>query len=59
MPLSVEKITPDTSLANVRSMINDTIQYLIDREGKTPKEAAGQAYGMAEQQWGKPIPKTG
>ena len=59
MPLAVEQITKDTPLATVRDMISATIKKLIDDEGKSPKEAAGQAYGMAEQKWGKAIPRGG
>ena len=58
MPLPVDNITSDTSLEKVRHLINQTIQQLIDKEGKDPNAAAGQAYGMAEDKWGKAIPKT-
>jgi len=58
MPLPVERITEETPLVTVRELIADTIRYLIDNENKDPKAAAGQAYGMAEKQWGKPIPKA-
>ncbi len=58
MPLSVERITQDSTLQFVRDMINSTIDHLVHKEGKTPKEAAGQAYGMAEGKWGKAIPKA-
>jgi len=56
MPLAVESITKDTPLASVRRMISETIKKLID-EGKSPKDAAGQAYGMAEEKWGREIPR--
>jgi len=59
MPLPVDTITKETPLTTVRQLINETIQKLIDDEGKDPKAAAGQAYGMAEQKWGKPIPRAG
>lgn len=59
MPLAVENINKDTPIASVRQMISATIKKLIDEEGKSPNEAAGQAYGMAEQKWGKKIPKGG
>lgn len=59
MPLAVESITEETPLAKVRQMISSTIEYLIDREGKDPKAAAGQAYSMAEEKWGRPIPRGG
>ena len=57
MPLPVDSITPDTPLAKVRQLISATIKKLIDDEGKDPKAAAGQAYGMAEDKWGKEIPR--
>jgi len=57
MPLAVENISKDTPIATVRRMISDSIKYLIDREGKEPKDAAGQAYSMAEERWGRPIPQ--
>lgn len=57
MPLPVDNITEDTPLSRVRMLISETIKKLIDDEGKDPKAAAGQAYGMAEEKWGKAIPK--
>ncbi|KKN74193.1 hypothetical protein LCGC14_0392790 [marine sediment metagenome] len=58
MPLPVDSISPSTSIEKVRHLISQTIQQLIDKEGKDPKAAAGQAFGMAEDKWGKTIPKT-
>jgi len=58
VPLPVEQITPDTPIERVRALIAKTIQQLTDQEGKDPKAAAGQAYSMAEEQWGRSIPKT-
>ncbi|KKN60917.1 hypothetical protein LCGC14_0527160 [marine sediment metagenome] len=57
MPLATESITRDTPLDKVRQLIDATIKQLIDREGKDPKAAAGQAYGMAEEKWGREIPR--
>jgi hypothetical protein len=59
MPLPVDNITKDTPLATVRRLISETIDKLIHQENKDPKAAAGQAYGMAEQKWGKSIPRGG
>lgn len=59
MPLPVESINKDTPIAQVRRLIAETIRKLIDDENKDPTAAAGQAYGMAEDKWGKPIPKGG
>jgi hypothetical protein len=58
MPLPVEAIGTDTPLTTVRRLISETIDQLIHQENKEPKAAAGQAYGMAEEKWGKPIPRT-
>lgn len=58
MPLPVELINKDTPIEKVRQYINATINKLIHDENKPPKEAAGQAYGMAEDKWGRSIPKT-
>jgi len=57
MPLAVEKITKNSSLDSVRSAISRTIEYLIKHEGKSSKDAQGQAYGMAEDNWGRKIPR--
>ena len=57
MPLVVENISKGESLESVRRKISQTIAYLIKHEGKSQNEAAGQAYGMAEQRWGRKIPK--
>jgi hypothetical protein len=59
MPLPVENITKETPLAQVRRLIAETIRKLIDDEGKDPKAAAGQAYGMAQDKWGRSIPRGG
>lgn len=57
MPLEVDNISKGDSLDSVRGKISRTIDYLIHKEGKTPKEAAGQAYGMAAEKWGRKIPR--
>ena len=57
MPLAVENISKGDSLDSVRAKIGRTIDQLIHNEGKTPQEAAGQAYGMAEAAWGRKIPR--
>lgn len=58
MPLAVEAIRTDTPLTTVRRLISETIDYLIHTENKEPKAAAGQAYGMAAEKWGKAIPRV-
>lgn len=57
MPLQVDKISKGDSLDSVRHKISLTIEYLIKNEGKTKDEAAGQAYGMAADKWGRKIPR--
>lgn len=57
MPLAVESIKKGESIDSVRSKINRTIDHLVHKEGKTAKEAAGQAYGMAADAWGRAIPR--
>ncbi len=57
MPLAVENIQKGDSLESVRAKISLTIEYLIKNEGKTQQEAAGQAYGMAADRWGRKIPR--
>jgi hypothetical protein len=59
MPLPVDSINSEMKLPKVRQLVNETIQMLIHKENKDPKEAAGQAYGMAAEKWGKKIPKGG
>ncbi len=54
MPLPVDNLTPESSTMAIRDAINRTIKQLID-EGKTPEEAAGQAYGMARDKTGKAL----
>jgi len=57
MPLAVEKIRKGESLESVRAKISRTIEYLIKNEDKDKKAAAGQAYSMAAERWGRKIPR--
>lgn len=54
MPLAVDKLTKNSSTEQIREAISETIHRLI-REGKSQKEAAGQAYGMARDKTGKAL----
>lgn len=54
VPLAVDKLTKDSSMNQVRDAISATIKKLME-EGKTQKEAAGQAYGMARDKTGKAL----
>lgn len=55
MPLAVEKLTKNSGMDAIRSAISATIEYLMKNEGKSQKEAAGQAYGMARDKTGKSL----
>lgn len=57
MPLAVDNIKKGDSLDSVRRKVSQTIEYLVKNEDKTPREAAGQAYGMAADKWGRKIPR--
>ena len=57
MPLAVDNIQKGDSLESVRHKISLTIEYLVKNEGKDQKAAAGQAYNMAAEKWGRKIPR--
>ena len=57
MPLQVETIKKGDSIESVRKKISQTIDQLIHNEDKTPEQAAGQAFGMAAQAWGRKVPR--
>lgn len=46
MPLAVDNLSPDSNADQIREAISATIEKLM-QEGKSQKDAAGQAYGMA------------
>ena len=50
----MEKLTKQSGMASIREAISASISVLI-KEGKTPAEAAGQAFGMARDQTGKEL----
>jgi len=54
MPLMVERLNQSSPPDAIDTAIQSTIQKLIS-EGKTPGDAAGQAYSMAEDQTGKTL----
>ena len=54
MPLPVEGLTPNSDITAIRDAISKTIEQLI-KEGKSQKEAAGQAYGMAREKTGRAL----
>jgi len=55
MPLAVDKLTPDSTQNQITDAISATIKYLMESEGKTQEQAAGQAYGMARDKTGKEL----
>lgn len=54
MPLAVDTLNKESNNDQIMSAISETIQKLM-HEGKTQKEAAGQAYGMARDKTGKEL----
>lgn len=54
MPLAVDNLTHESSHQQIMDAISATIKKLMD-EGKSQKEAAGQAYGMAREKTGKDL----
>jgi len=55
MPLAVDNLTEDSTTEQIREAISATIKYLMENEGKSQKDAAGQAYGMARDKTGKEL----
>lgn len=54
MPLAVDNLNKNSTEDQIREAISATIEQLI-KEGKTQKEAAGQAYNMARDKTGKEL----
>ena len=54
MPLAVENLNKNSSVQSIRDAISSTIAKLM-REGKSQKDAAGQAYSMARSNTGKSL----
>jgi len=55
MPLAVSNLTDKSTTEQIREAISATIKYLMENEGKSQKDAAGQAYGMARDKTGKEL----
>jgi len=55
MPLAVENLNENSTMEQIREAISETIRYLMKNEGKTQREAAGQAYSMARDKTGKEL----
>jgi len=54
MPLAVDRLNKNSSMDAIRAAISATIKKLMN-EGKSQKDAAGQAYGMARDKTGKSL----
>ena len=55
MPLQVENLTPDSGEGAIQEAISASIAQCMREGGKTQKECAGQAYGIARDKTGKPL----
>jgi hypothetical protein len=55
MSLPVDRLTKESKHQAIQQAISDTIEYLMKHEGKSQKQAAGEAYGIAEQKLGHKI----
>lgn len=55
MPLSVERLTPESSQQAIQQAISDSIKQCMDEGGRDQKECAGMAYGMARDKTGKSL----
>ena len=55
MPLPVDSLTPESPLTAVREAISQSIAACMKEGGKTQKECAGMAYGIARDKTGKDL----
>lgn len=55
MPLAAEKLSPESSAEQIREAISQTISTCMEEGGKTQKECAGMAYGIAREKTGKEL----
>jgi len=55
MPLAVDNLNENSTMEQIREAISATIKYLMENEGKTQEQAAGQAYAMAREKTGKEL----
>ena len=55
MPLPAESLTPDSPVGTIRQAISESIAACMREGGRTQKECAGMAYGMARQATGKEL----
>jgi len=55
MPLSVDNLNENSTTEQIRKAISESIRFLMENEGKTQEQAAGQAYSMARDKTGKEL----
>lgn len=55
MPLSVENLTKDSSIASVREAISESMSQCMKEGGREQKECAGMIYDMAREKSGKEL----
>ena len=54
MPLAVEGLTPDSGIDAIREAISKSIEKCM-QEGRSQKECAGMAYGIARENTGRSL----
>lgn len=54
MPLPVDRLTPDSSIADIREAISQSIAQCI-REGREQKQCAAISYSIARDKTGKEL----
>ena len=55
MPLAVESLTEQSNPEQIRDAISKSIEKCMQEGGKTQKECAGMAYGIAKDKTGKAL----
>ena len=55
MPLSVDNLTPESSIVSIRDAIGNSIAACMKEGGRTQKECAGMVYDIARDKTGKSL----
>lgn len=55
MPLAVQNLTPESTDPDIQEAISESIRICMEEGGKTQKECAGMAYGIARDKTGKEL----
>lgn len=55
MPLSVEKLTKDSGVRDIREAITQSIQQCLDEGGRSQEQCAAIAYDIARKNTGKEL----